>query len=56
MVKCPKISYIKVSDKMTVQNSALPDQMAPSEAIKSGPILVVISLSILRNNCIKSKN
>ena len=27
--KCPKISYTKVSDKMTYANSVDPDQTAP---------------------------
>ena len=31
--KCPKISYIKVSDKMAYANSADPDQTAPEGAV-----------------------
>ena len=54
MVKYPKISYTKVSDKMTYANSADPDQTAPLEAVWSESKLFAIPLSILRNN-IKSK-
>ena len=47
--KCPKISYTKVS------YSADPDQAAPSEAIWSGSVQLVIPLSSLWNNCINNK-
>ena len=47
--KCPNNLNTKVSDKMTHANSAVPDQTAP------GSTLFAIPLSILRNNCIKSK-
>ena len=40
--KCPKILYNQVVDKMAYANSA-------------GSTLFAIPLSILRNNCIKSK-
>ena len=48
--KYPKVSYIKVSDKMAYANSADPDQTGPS-----GSILIAIPRSIFRNKCIKSK-
>ena len=41
--KCPKISYTKVTDKMAYAKIADPDPTAP------------IPLSILRNDCFKSK-
>ena len=53
--KYPKILNTKVSDKMPYANSADPDQTATEEAVKSGSTLFVIPLSILRNNCVKSK-
>ena len=53
--KCPKISYTKVSDKMAYANSVDPDQTAPDGAVWSGSTLFVITLSILRNNYIKSQ-
>ena len=53
--KCPKISNTKVADKMTFADSADPDQTAPEGAVWSRSTLFAISLSILRNNCIKSK-
>ena len=31
--KCPKFSYTKVSDKIAYENSANPDQTAPSGAV-----------------------
>ena len=31
--KCPKVSYIKVSNKMAYANSADPDQTAPEGAV-----------------------
>ena len=40
--KCPKISYTKVSDKMTYANSADPDQTAPEGAVRSGSALYAI--------------
>ena len=54
--KCPKILYTKVSDKIAYANNANPDQTAPSGAVWSGSTLFAIPLSILGNNCIKSKN
>ena len=53
--KCPKISYTKVADKNDIANSADPDQTAPEGAVWSGSTLFTFPLSILRNNCIKSK-
>ena len=53
--KCLKILYTKASDKMTYANSADPDQTAPEGAVWSGSTLFAIPLSILRNNCIKSR-
>ena len=53
--KCPKILYTKVSDKMAYANSLDPEQTAPEGAVWSGSTLFAIPLSILRNNCIKSK-
>ena len=53
--KCPKISYTKVADKMSYANSIDPDQTTPEGAVWSGSILFVIPLSVLRNNCMKSK-
>ena len=52
--KCPKISYIKVSDKMAYENSADPDQTAPSGAgaVWSESTLFAFPLYILRNACI----
>ena len=47
---CPKISYIKVSDKMAYANHADPDQTAPDQGL-----LFAIKLSILRNKCIQKK-
>ena len=52
--KCSKISNTEVSEKIPYANSADSDQTA-SGAVLSGSILFVIPLSILRNNCIKSK-
>ena len=40
---------------MTYANSTDPDQTAPEGAVWSGSTLFAIPLSILRNNCIKSK-
>ena len=54
--QCPKISYTKVSDKMAYANSVDHDQTAPEGAVWSGSTLFGIPLSILRNNCMKSKN
>ena len=53
--KCRKISLIKVADKTAYANSAGQDQTAPEGAVWSGSTLFAISLSILRNICIKSK-
>ena len=53
--KCSKILYTKVSDKMTYANGADSDQTAPEGAVGSGSTLFATPLSILRNNCIKSK-
>ena len=53
--KCHKISYTKVSDKMAHTNRTDPDQTASEEAVWSGSILFAILVSILRNNCLKSK-
>ena len=55
MVKSPRISNTKVSDKMAYANSVDPDQTAPEEAVRSGSILFAIPLSILRDRSIKSK-
>ena len=52
--KCPNILNTKVSDKMSYANSADPDQTAKG-AVWSGSTLLAIALSIIRNNCIKSK-
>ena len=52
--KFPKISYTKVSDKMTCANSADSDQTAPE--VWSGSALFAIPLSSLRKNYVKSKN
>ena len=49
------MSYIKVADQMAYVNSADPDQTAHEGAVWSGAALFAIPLSILRNNCIKSK-
>ena len=54
--KCPKISNTKVSNKMTYENSADPDQTAPEGAVWSGSTLFAIPLNILRNSCIKLKS
>ena len=54
--KCPKISSTKVSDEIAYANSVDPDQTAPEGAVWSGSTLFAIPLSILRNNCTKSKN
>ena len=35
LLNCPKISYIKVSDKIAYTNSADPDQTAPEGADQS---------------------
>ena len=51
----PKISYTKLSDKMAYANSADPNQTTPSGAAWSGSTIFGVPLSILRNNCIKSK-
>ena len=50
--KCPKISYTKVSYKITYAKSADPDQTAPSGAVISLSALFAygIPLSILRNS------
>ena len=40
---------------MAYANSADPDQTAPEGAVWSESTLFTISLSILRDNCIKSK-
>ena len=40
---------------MAYANSADPDQTAPLGAVWSGPTLIAIPVSSLRNNCIKSK-
>ena len=45
-----------MADKMAYADSADPDQTAPSRAVWSGSTLFAIPQSILRNNCIKSKN
>ena len=42
--KCPKISNIKVSDKMANANNADPEQTAPEEAVWSGSTLFAILL------------
>ena len=48
--------HTKVSDKMAYANGADPDQTAPEEAaVWSGSTLFAFPLSILRNNCSKSK-
>ena len=44
-----------MSDKIAYANSIDPDQTAPERAVWSGSILFANPLSILRNNCIKSK-
>ena len=41
-IKCPKISYPKVADKMAYANSADPDQTAPDGAVWSGSTLFAI--------------
>ena len=53
--KCPKNSNTKLSDNMTYANRADQNQNAPEGAVCSGSTLFAIPLSILRNNCIKSK-
>ena len=53
--KCPKLLYIKSSDKMAYANSIDPDQTAPSGAVWSGSTLFAIPPSILRKNCIKKQ-
>ena len=53
--KCPKILYIKSSDKMAHANSVDPDQTAPEGAVWSGSTLFAIPSTILKQNCIKSK-
>ena len=53
--KYPKISNTKVSDKMTHANSADPDQTAPEGTVCSGSTLFAFTLSISRNDCIRSK-
>ena len=53
-IKCPKISFPKVSDKMAYANSIGPDQTAPERAIWSGSTLFAIPQGILGNNCITS--
>ena len=45
--KCPKILYIKVSDKIPYANNVEPDQTAPERAVWSGYTLFVITPSIL---------
>ena len=50
--KCPKISYTKVSDKMTYANSADPDQ-TPEGAVWSGSSLFAIPLNVVSNNYIQ---
>ena len=40
---------------MAHANSTEPDQTAPEEAVWSGSTLFAIPLSIVRNNCVKSK-
>ena len=42
---CPKISYSKVADKMSYENSRDPDQTAPEGAVRSGSILFANPLS-----------
>ena len=49
-----KTLYTKTSDKMECANSTDPVQTAP-EAVRSGSTMFALPLSILRNNCIKSK-
>ena len=44
-----------MSDKMLYANSVDPDQTAPEGAVWSGSTLFAIPLSILGNNCVKSK-
>ena len=44
-----------MSDKIAYANSVDPDQTAPVDAVWSGSTLFAIPLSILRNNCTKSK-
>ena len=53
--KCPKVLYTKVADKILYANSIDPDQTAPKGAVWSGSILFAFQLSVLSNNCIKSK-
>ena len=53
--KCPKISYTKVADKMAYANNADPDQIAPTEAVKSRSTLFTVPVNILKTNYIKSK-
>ena len=53
--KYPKISNTKVSGKMSFANSVDPDQTAPEGAVWSESTLFATPLSILRNNCMKSK-
>ena len=45
--KCPKILYIKVSDRVAYANSADPDQTATEWAVLSGSTLFAIPLNIL---------
>ena len=52
--KCLKILYTNMADKMAYANSTDPDQT--EGAVWSGSTLFAIPLSILSNNCIKSKN
>ena len=54
--KCPKILCTLVSDKTAYAYSADLDQIAPEGAVWSGSTQFAIPLSILRQNCTKSKN
>ena len=50
-----KLWTLKFPTKWYVQNSANPNQTASEGAVRSGSTLFAISLSILRNNFVKSK-
>ena len=48
-----KILYTKIADKMSYANSIASDQTAPDQGLYGLPFH---EFSVLRNNCIKSKN
>ena len=44
MVKCPKLLYTKISDKLAYANSADPDKTVSEESAWSGSTLFAIPL------------